>query len=126
MRTRGKSLPSACLAAARQAMSVSAADSTTMSPGVCARSTAAVSSTVPGVAARRRMSAEGGGADRRLDRGPVEAGATDDDERTPFVRPPGAVEVALEAVADALDHEPALAGGHAREALDAKHVVLGR
>src|SRR3546814_4904865 len=64
--------------------------------------------------------------DRRRDRGAVEAAAADDDE---FAAPrrrigPGAVEIALEAVADALDDLPPVAAGTVEEALDAEDVVV--
>src|SRR3546814_6998087 len=64
--------------------------------------------------------------DRRRDRGAVEAAAADDDE---FAAPrrqvgPGAVEIALEAVADALDDLAPVAAGAVEEALDAEDVVV--
>src|SRR5258708_6606799 len=62
---------------------------------------------------------------RRGDRGAVEAFAADDDEagRARLAVAPGAVEIMLQPLADALHHLAELLAGHVEEALEAENVV---
>src|SRR5215472_3734898 len=92
-------------AAARQASSVSAALSTTISAAVWPRSTASEPSVIwPGAAARRCM--PGSRLDRRGDGGAIEALAADHNEAAlaRLLGAPGPVEIVLQPRADALHH----------------------
>src|SRR5258708_23531985 len=62
---------------------------------------------------------------RRGDRGAVEAFAADDDEagRARLAVAPGAVEIMLQPLADALHHLAELLAGHGEEALEAENGV---
>src|SRR5262249_23640881 len=107
-------------AAARQASSVSAALSTTISEAVWPRSTASEPSVIcPGAAARRCM--PWSRLDRRGDRGAVEALAADDDEaaQARLASVPGPVEIMLQPRADTLHHLAKILAGHMQEAFQA-------
>ena len=112
-------------AAASSAISVSALASTTMSPGVWARSTAAdPSAIVPGsVASRCIQPPNAPSAD--VDRGAVEALAADHDEprRARLAGSQGRSKCCCDAVADRLHDLAAVAAGHVDETLDPQHVV---
>src|SRR6185312_1601704 len=115
-------------AAARQARSLSAAESTTMSPGVWPRSIAAAPSlTVPGIAAKRCIapSRRNRGGKRRGDRRAFEAFAPDDHKAREalFLRAPGPVEILLDARSDGLDHMPERFVRHIEKAFEAKNVM---
>src|SRR5258708_22335838 len=115
---------SAFCAAARQASSVWAALSTTISAAVWPRSTASVPSAIcPGVAARRCMASSR--LDRRGDGGAVEALAADHHEAAParLAHAPGPVEIVLEARAHAPHDLAGNPAGHVQEALEAQDVL---
>ena len=114
-----------CCAAASNASSVSALDSTTISPGVWARSTAA---DAVGDRARQGREQVHSARQRRGDGGAVEALLADHDEPRLGARSPVSprpVEILLHPVADRLDDLPPVAAGQVDKALDPQHVVRG-
>ena len=120
----GSSARRRACAAASSAISVSALASTTMSPGVWARSIGG-RSVGDGAGLGGEQVHSAGSEPRASIGGAVEALSADHDEprRAALAGQPGAVEMLLDAVADRLHDLPAVAAGHVDETLDPQYVV---